>query len=355
MLPVILAIESSCDETCAAVIKNGKILANIIATQSVHKQYGGVVPELASRAHQQNIIPVVSQALQKAKISKNQLNAVAFTRGPGLLGPLLVGTSFAKAFALGLDIPLIEVDHMVAHILANFIPDANLRITDANIRMNANNTNENRNPKFPFLCLTVSGGHTQIVLVKDYLEMEIIGETLDDAVGEAFDKAAKLLGLTFPGGPALDSYAKKGDPVTYSFPDVNVPDLNFSFSGIKTALLYFLKEKSKANPNFINDNIENICASYQAALINLLLQKLIKASKKTGITEIAIAGGVSANSGLRKSLQEGAKKYKWNIYIPALEYCTDNAAMIAMAAHYKFLAGKFTDQRVSADPRLKIL
>ncbi|MBW8050109.1 MAG: hypothetical protein FVQ77_07180 [Cytophagales bacterium] len=266
---------------------------------------------------------------------------------------------------------------MVAHVLANFIPDANPAFGGANKSkiQNPKSTaktqrrkvflekssfasprlcGEIRNPKFPFLCLTVSGGHTQIVLVKDYLEMKIIGETLDDAVGEAFDKAAKLLGLPYPGGPALDNYAKKGDPVTYSFPDVDVADLNFSFSGIKTALLYFLKEKSKTNPNFINDNIENICASYQAALINLLMQKLIKASKKTGITEIAIAGGVSANSGLRKLLQESAKKYKWNIYIPALEYCTDNAAMIAMAAHYKFLAGKFTDQRVSAEPRLKI-
>lgn len=331
----ILAIESSCDETCAAIIRDGKIIANIIATQSVHEQYGGVVPELASRAHQQNIIPVVSQAIHTAKISKKKLNAVAFTRGPGLLGSLLVGTSFAKAFALGLNIPLIEVNHIEAHVLANFII---------------------RNPKFPFLCLTVSGGHTQILLVKDYMEMEVIGKTLDDAVGEAFDKAAKLLGLPYPGGPFLDKYAKKGNPDAFSFPDVDVDGLDFSFSGIKTAFLYFLRDRSKTNPGFIKNNLEDICASYQAALINILIKKLIKASKKTGIREIAIAGGVSANSGLRKLLQSHifrTKKYNWNVYIPPLEYCTDNAAMIAMAAHYKYLAGEFADQSVSADPRMK--
>lgn len=330
--PVILAIESSCDETSASVIKNGKVLSNVVASQKVHEQYGGVVPELASRAHQQNIIPVVTQSLKNANVNKNELNAVAFTRGPGLLGALLVGASFAKAFATGLKLPLIEINHMQAHILAHFIDEPH--------------------PKFPFLCLTVSGGHTQIVLVKDYLQMEIIGETQDDAVGEAFDKAAKILGLPYPGGPLLDKYAQQGNPKAFAFPIVEVPELNFSFSGIKTAFLYFLRDQTKVNPDFVAQNLADICASMQYTLVEILLKKLRKAAKQTGIKEIAIAGGVSANTGLRQALAREAQKYNWNIYIPAMEYCTDNAGMIAMAAHYKYLAGEFVGNDVSPLPRM---
>ena len=333
-MPTILAIESSCDDTSAAVIKDGKICANIVATQSVHEKYGGVVPELASRAHEQNIIPVVSQALLTANITKSDLNAVAFTRGPGLLGALLVGCSFAKSLALGLHIPLIEVNHMQAHILAHFIDDPK--------------------PTFPFLCLTVSGGHTQIVLVKDYLQMEILGQTSDDAVGEAFDKSAKLLGLPYPGGPMLDKLAQTGNPDKYSFPIVNMPGYDFSFSGIKTAILNFIKNNTTQNPDFISQNLSDICASIQQALVLTLMKKLVLAAQETGIKEIAIAGGVSANSGLRRTIQEYAKIYSWNTYIPAFEYCTDNAAMVAMNAHYKFLAGEFSNQYASPDPRLKM-
>ena len=333
MYPTILAIESSCDDTSAAIIKDGKMLANIVASQAVHEKYGGVVPELASRAHEQNIIPVVSQALLTANITKNDLNAVAFTRGPGLLGALLVGCSFAKSLALGLDIPLVEVNHMQAHILAHFIQEPK--------------------PAFPFLCLTVSGGHTQIVLVKDYLVMEVLGQTTDDAVGEAFDKSAKLLGLPYPGGPLLDKLAQQGNPEAYSFPVVNMPDYNYSFSGIKTSILNFIKKNTAQNPDFISQNLTDICASIQSALIQTLMKKLVLAAKETGIKEIAIAGGVSANSGLRQTLQDFAKKYQWHTYIPAFEYCTDNAAMIAMAAHYKYLAGEFSNQYASPDPRLK--
>jgi len=333
-MPTILAIESSCDDTSAAVIKDGKIGANIVATQAVHEKYGGVVPELASRAHEQNIIPVVSQALLTANITKRDLNAVAFTRGPGLLGALLVGCSFAKSLALGLHIPLIEVNHMQAHILAHFI--------------------EEPKPAFPFLCLTVSGGHTQIVLVKDYLQMEILGQTSDDAVGEAFDKSAKLLGLPYPGGPMLDKLAQTGNPDKYSFPIVNMPGYDFSFSGIKTAILNFIKNNTAQNPDFISQNLPDICASIQQALILTLMKKLVLAAQETGIKEIAIAGGVSANSGLRRTIQEYAKIYGWNTYIPAFEYCTDNAAMVAMNAHYKFLAGQFSNQYASPDPRLKM-
>lgn len=328
----ILAIESSCDETSASVIKNGCILSNVIATQKVHEQYGGIVPELASRAHQQNIIPVVSKALADANITKSMLNAVAFTKGPGLLGALLVGVSFSKAFATGLKIPIIEVNHMQAHILAHFIDEPQ--------------------PKFPFICLTVSGGHTQIVLVRDYLEMEIIGETQDDAVGEAFDKTAKLLGLPYPGGPLIDKYAQMGNSEIFKFPSVDTPGLNYSFSGIKTAFLYFLRDQKVKNPDFIQENLNDICASVQACLIEILLKKLRRAAKETGIQEIAIAGGVSANSGLRKKMKEEAEKRNWNIYIPKFEYCTDNAAMIAMAAHYKYLKGEFSSMDSNPEPRM---
>jgi N6-L-threonylcarbamoyladenine synthase len=331
---IILAIESSCDETSAAVCINGKIQSNIIATQTVHQKYGGVVPELASRAHQQHIIPVVNQALTEAKITKNDLSAVAFTRGPGLLGALLVGSSFAKALALGLRIPLIDVNHMQAHILAHFIDEPT--------------------PAFPFICLTVSGGHTQIVKVNNYLDMEILGETQDDAVGEAFDKTAKLMDLPYPGGPLIDKYAQQGNPQAFAFPQVDMPGLNFSFSGIKTAFLYFLRDKTIHQPDFIQTHLTDICASIQHTLIQILLKKLIKAAKETGIREIAIAGGVSANSGLREQLAQTGAKYHWNVYVPKFEYCTDNAAMIAIAAHYKALAGQFASQDISPLPRMAL-
>ncbi|MBX2954127.1 MAG: tRNA (adenosine(37)-N6)-threonylcarbamoyltransferase complex transferase subunit TsaD [Leadbetterella sp.] len=327
----LLAIESSCDETSAAVIKNGKILNNIVASQIIHEQYGGVVPELASRAHQQDIVRVVQEALTDAGVEKTDLSAVAFTRGPGLLGSLLVGTSFAKALALGLNIPLIEVNHMQAHVLAHFIDDPH--------------------PVFPFLCLTVSGGHTQLVLVRSPLEMEVVGETADDAVGEAFDKAAKMLGLGYPGGPRIDHLAAEGNPEAFPFPLSEMPDLKFSFSGIKTSLLYFIREKGG---EFVQENMRDICASYQHALIRMLMGKLRKAAKKYRVREIAIAGGVSANRGLRQALAQEAEKQKWNIYIPDFQYCTDNAGMIAIAAHYQYLSGNFAGQDVSPLPRLKI-
>jgi N6-L-threonylcarbamoyladenine synthase len=330
----ILAIESSCDETSASMISDGKILNNIVATQSVHEKYGGVVPELASRAHQQHLIPVVQEAIQSSGIPKSELSAIAFTRGPGLMGSLLVGVSFAKSFAFALGIPIIDVNHMQAHILAHFIEDPK--------------------PNFPFICLTVSGGHTQLVLVKDFLDMEIIGETLDDAVGEAFDKTAKLLGLPYPGGPLIDNYAKKGNPKSFDFPVSDMPGLNFSFSGIKTAVLYFLRDNLKENPDFIEQNLNDICASVQFTLIRMLMQKLKKAAKEFKIKEIAIAGGVSANSGLRNELEMQAIKSGWNIFIPKFEYCTDNAAMIAMAAHYKFLKGEFCGLDVVPDARMKL-
>ncbi len=332
MSPIILAIESSCDETSASVIKYGEILSNVIADQSVHKSFGGVVPELASRAHQQNIIPVVQEAILAAKIDKSEIQAVAFTRGPGLMGPLLVGVSFAKSFALALNIPLIEVNHMQAHVLAHFIKDPK--------------------PVFPFLCLTVSGGHTQLVLIKDHLDMEIVGQTLDDAVGEAFDKGAKILGLGYPGGPQIDKLASKGDPDKFSFPISDIPEYNYSFSGVKTAFLYFLQRHLKEDKDFIENNLEDICASYQNTLITTLILKLEKLALELGISEIAIAGGVSANRGLREAIQNLGEKNNWNTYIPDFEYCTDNAAMIAMAAHYKFLKGEFTDQSVSPLARM---
>ncbi|WP_194776609.1 tRNA (adenosine(37)-N6)-threonylcarbamoyltransferase complex transferase subunit TsaD [Pararhodonellum marinum] len=330
----ILAIESSCDETSASIISNGKILNNIVATQSIHEKYGGVVPELASRAHQQHLIPVVHEALQSSGITKSDLSAVAFTRGPGLMGALMVGVSFAKAFAYALKIPLIEVNHMQAHILAHFIDEPV--------------------PEFPFLCLTVSGGHTQLVLVKDFLNMEVIGETLDDAVGEAFDKTAKLLGLPYPGGPYLDRLAQKGNPKAFSFPITEMPELNFSFSGIKTAVLYFLRDNLKKDNHFVENNLEDIAASVQQSLIKMLMLKLEKAAAHHHINTIAIAGGVSANSGLRKELEAATERLGWEVFVPKLEYCTDNAAMIAMAAHYKFIKGEFTDLEVTPIAKMKI-
>ena len=329
----ILAIESSCDDSSAAVIINGKLCSNIVASQAIHTKWGGVVPELASRAHQQYIVPVVAEALEKANITKSDLNAIAFTRGPGLLGSLLVGTSFAKALAMGLDIPLIDVNHMQAHVLAHFI--------------------EEPKPTFPFLCLTVSGGHTQIVFVRSPLHMEIIGETQDDAVGEAFDKTAKLLNLPYPGGPLIDKYAKEGNPARFEFPMVEMKGLNYSFSGIKTAFLYFLQKETNKNANFVEENLTDICASMQATLIKILLQKLKKAAKQYKIKEIAIAGGVSANSGLRTELQKLGETEGWNIYTPAFQYCTDNAGMIAMAGHFKAEKREFCSQEVSPLPRME--
>jgi len=333
-MSTILAIESSCDETSAAVISNGKVLNNIIATQAIHQKYGGVVPELASRAHQQNIVAVVNEALQAAGVLPKQLQAIAFTRGPGLIGSLHVGVSFAKGLALSLKLPLIEVNHMQAHVLAHFIDDPK--------------------PAFPFLCLTVSGGHTQIVLVKDYLDMEVIGQTQDDAVGEAFDKTAKLLGLPYPGGPMIDKYAQQGNPKRFSFTETHMPGLDFSFSGIKTQFMYFLRDQLLQNPDFISQNKVDLCASIQHHLINMLMKRLKEASNQTGIKEIAIAGGVAANSGLRQTLQQTAEQLKWKVYIPAFQYCTDNAGMIAIAAHYKFLKKDFTDQSVTPLARMPI-
>lgn len=331
-MAIILGIESSCDETSASICRDGEILSNSIANQLIHQKYGGVVPELASRAHQQNIIPVVQEAIALAKINKKDINAVAFTRGPGLLGSLLVGTSFSKAFALANSIPLIEINHMQAHILAHFI--------------------DNPKPSFPFLCLTVSGGHTQIVLVKDYFDMEIVGQTLDDAAGEAFDKTAKILNLPYPGGPLIDKFAKEGDPTTFNFPEPQIEGLNFSFSGLKTSILYFIRDHKKLDENFVESNLADICASVQHRIVTILLSKLKKASKEYNIKNIAIAGGVSANSGLRKGLEEAAAKQGWEIFIPAFEYCTDNAAMIAMAGYYKYLAKDFVGQDIAPLARM---
>lgn len=331
---IILAIESSCDETSAAVSKDGRVLSNIVATQSVHEHYGGVVPELASRAHQQHIVPVIHQALSEANITKTMLSAVAYTQGPGLLGALLVGASFAKSLAWGLAVPLISVNHMRAHIIAHFIEDPR--------------------PTFPFLCLTVSGGHTQLVRVDDYLNMRVIGQTQDDAVGEAFDKVAKLLGLPYPGGPHVDRWAKSGNPNAFHFPETQMPDLDYSFSGIKTAFLNFLNKAKQGDPEFAENNLADICASVQRTLIDMLLNKLVLAAEQTGIRQVAIAGGVSANSGLRSAIETLAEEKGWTTYIPKFEYCTDNAAMIATTAYYQYLAGDFSDLRVSPDPRLKI-
>jgi N6-L-threonylcarbamoyladenine synthase len=330
-MAVILAIESSCDETSAAVCRDGAILSNYIANQTVHEQYGGVVPELASRAHMQNIVPVVDVALKQADTALSEIDAVAFTQAPGLIGSLLVGAQFAKSLALALDKPLIAVHHMQAHVLANLIEDPK--------------------PSFPFLCLTVSGGHTQIVLARSATGLEVIGETIDDAAGEAFDKSAKLLGLPYPGGPLIDKYAKEGDPKRFSFAEPQIEGLDFSFSGLKTSILYFLQRETKEAPNFIQENLADICASIQYRIVDILLKKLKRASLQTGIKDICIAGGVSANSGLRNGLLEMGKKQGWNTYIPAFQYCTDNAAMIAITAYYKYGAGDFAPLSASASAR----
>lgn len=332
-MSIILAIESSCDETSVSICNNGKITANVIANQTIHQNYGGVIPELASRVHQQNIVPAVEQALSDSKVNKKDIDAVAFTRGPGLLGSLLVGVSFAKAFALAQDLPLIAVNHMHAHILAHFIGE--------------------KNPSFPFICLTVSGGHTQLVLVKDFNSMEIIGETLDDAAGEAFDKTAKILDLPYPGGPMIDKFAKEGDPHKFKFAVPKIDGLNFSFSGFKTSILYFLKSEIAKNPNFITENLNDLCASVQHNIVNILLNKLKKAADQYNIKEIAIAGGVSANSGLRDGLKSMASVEGWEIYIPAFEHCTDNAAMVAITGYYKYLAGDFVDQTITPAARME--
>jgi len=333
----ILAIESSCDDTGVAILHNDKVLSNVVANQEIHSQYGGVVPELASRAHQQHIVPVIDQALKLAKIDKKQLNAIAFTMGPGLMGSLLVGSSFAKSMALALGIPLLGVNHMQAHILAHFIKD-----------------DDQQKPLFPFLCLTISGGHTQIVKVIDFFSMKVIGETLDDAVGEAFDKSAKLLGLDYPGGPLVDKYAQLGDPNAFDFPEPKTKNpLDFSFSGLKTSILYFIQKQVKKNPSFIAENLNDICASIQSTITSILIKKLVAAAKQTGISHIAIAGGVSANSEIRKVLMEAEEKYDWKTYIPKFEYTTDNAAMIGIVAYYKFLDQQFEDLSVSAQARMK--
>ncbi len=331
---VILGIESSCDETSASVCIDGRILSNVTATQKIHETYGGVIPEIASRVHQQNIIPVVDIALKNAKVSKNDIDAVAFTRGPGLLGALLVGTSFAKSFALALDIPIIEVNHMQGHIMAHFIDEPK--------------------PAFPFLCLTVSGGHTQIVRVNDYFDMELLGETTDDAAGEAFDKTAKILGLPYPGGPLIDRHAKLGNPAAFSFTEPQIPGLNFSFSGLKTQIMYFVKEQLKQNPHFLSERIDDICASVQQRIVTILLNKVKKASDETGIRQIAIAGGVSANSGLRETLQTWSREHHWDVFIPAFEYCTDNAGMIAITGYYKYLNQDFASQDISPLARMAV-
>ena len=332
--PIILAIESSCDDTGAAVLAGGELLSNVVATQKVHEQYGGVVPELASRAHQQHLLPVVTAALKQAGITKADLDAVAVTQGPGLLGSLLVGGMFAKTLALALDKPLLAVNHMRAHILAHFLRDPK--------------------PVFPFLCLTVSGGHTQLVVVKSALEMEVIGTTIDDAAGEAFDKTAKLLGLPYPGGPHLDKLARQGDPLRFAFPVGTMPGYDFSFSGLKTAVLYFLKKQSAANPGFVAENLADLCAGIQYTIVATLLRQLRRAAADTGLMQVALAGGVAANSGLRTALEAEAVAQSWEVFIPDFAFCTDNAAMVAMTAHFQYAAGDFANQLLSPNPRLKL-
>jgi len=334
MKRIILAIESSCDETAAAVGIDGKNLSNIIANQTIHQQYGGVVPELASRAHQQNIVPVVDQALKEADVTKDRLHAIAFTQGPGLLGALMVGASFAKALAFGLNIPLIAVNHMRGHIFSNFI--------------------ESSSPTFPFISLVVSGGHTQLVLVKDPTNMEVIGQTKDDAVGEAFDKIAKIMGFEYPGGPFIDQYAQKGNPSRFKFPATKMPELDFSFSGIKTAFLYLVQKESQKNADFVTLNKHDLCASIQSTLVSMLLDKLVLAVDQTGVKQIALAGGVAANSALREKLLLLGKKNNWQVFLPNKAYCTDNAAMIAMAADFQFLAGDFCNYDVKPMPRMPL-
>ncbi len=331
----ILGIESSCDDTAASVICNGKVLSNVVTQQSVHKEYGGVVPELASRAHQQNIVPAVHVALKKAGIKASDLHGIAFTRGPGLLGSLLVGSSFAKSMSYGLGIPLMDVHHMQAHILAHFIEEDGFE-----------------KPEFPFLALTISGGHTQIVRVDDYFDMNILGETLDDAIGEAYDKSGKILGLGYPAGPEIDKRAKFGNPKAFRFTKPKVDGLNFSFSGLKTGILYFIQKETKKNPQFIQENLDDICASIQHTIVGIVMDKLKAATRQTGIKSIAIGGGVSANSGIRRALAESEKKYGWKTYIPKFEFTTDNAAMIAMAGYLKFKAGIFASADVSSSARL---
>jgi len=333
--PIILAIESSCDDTSAAILKGKQVLSNVVATQEIHKEFGGVVPELASRAHQKNIIPVVDAALKKACIDKADIDGIAFTSGPGLLGSLLVGVSFAKSFSMALGVPLMEVNHMEAHILAHLIQDGS------------------PTPEFPFLCLTVSGGHTQLVVVSSAFEMEVIGETIDDAAGEAFDKVAKIMGLPYPGGPLIDKYAKLGDPNAFSFPHPKVGKLEFSFSGLKTAVLYFLQKEVKQNPNFVAERLNDICASVQKTILDILFKKIDNAVIATGIKRVAIAGGVSANSELRSRLQAQSTKGR-AVFNPAFEYCTDNAAMIGVAGYHKYIAKMFVDITITANARMKI-
>lgn len=332
-MSIILAIESSCDDTSASIVVNGEVKSNVTATQKIHEKYGGVVPEVASRKHQSNIIPVVKAALEEAHVNKNDLSAVAVTKGPGLLGSLIVGVSFAKALSLSLNIPLIEVNHMMAHVLAHFAEDPK--------------------PKFPFLCLTVSGGHTQIVKVQSPMKMTVLGTTIDDAAGEAFDKTGKIMGLKYPAGPEMDKLAQKGQAV-FSFTEPKIEGLDFSFSGLKTSILYFLKANLKENPNFIDDNLENICASVQERIVSILMNKLKTASQQTGIKEIAIAGGVSANSGLRAALESIGKEEKWNTFIPDFQYCTDNAGMIGIAAFYKYQNQEFSNLSLTPNARMKI-
>ena len=335
-LKYILAIESSCDDTGAAVLCNDKVLSNVVAKQEIHELYGGVIPELASRAHQQNIVPVVAIALQKAGIKKTDLSAIAFTQGPGLMGSLLVGGSFAKSLSMALDIPLIAVNHMHAHILAHFIDEEGFD-----------------KPTFPFLAMTISGGHTQIVKVNSFVDMEILGETTDDAVGEAYDKTAKILGFPYPGGPLIDKHAQNGNPKAYTFTKPKVDGLNFSFSGLKTQILYFIQKEVQKNPDFIKENIDDICASVQNIIIKILMDKIKLAVEQTGITQIAIGGGVSANSGIRKALKETETKYGWKTYIPKFEYTTDNAAMIGIVGYHKFRLGIFSDDEVVSKARLE--
>ena len=334
--PLILAIESSCDDTSAAVLRGNKVLSNIVASQKIHQKYGGVVPELASRAHQQNVIPVVSVALEDANIDKKDLSAVAFTRGPGLLGSLLVGTSFAKSLSMSLKVPLIEINHMQAHILAHFIDDEQMQV-----------------PEFPFLALTISGGHTQLVLVKDYFDMEILGETLDDAVGEAFDKTAKILGLTYPGGPLIDKYAKEGNASKFNFPIPKVDGLNFSFSGLKTNILNFITKESRNDENFVRDHMNDICASVQSTIVSILMQKVEMALAKYEVKALAIGGGVAANSAIRSAVLNFKNTHDVTVHIPKFEFCTDNAAMIGIAAYFKYQRENFTSNAVSANARFK--
>ncbi|MGQ1908371.1 tRNA (adenosine(37)-N6)-threonylcarbamoyltransferase complex transferase subunit TsaD [Marinifilum sp. RC60d5] len=339
MSVTILGIESSCDDTSASVLKDGIIYSNIIANQDVHEQYGGVVPELASRAHQQNIIPVVHQAMEKAGVNADQIDAVAFTRGPGLLGSLMVGTSFAKGFAMSKNIPLIEVNHLQAHILAHFIDDVK---------------NKYEHPEFPFLALLVSGGNSQIIIVKDHLDMEVIGETIDDAAGEAFDKCAKVMGLPYPGGPIIDKNAKLGNPLAFEFSRPKIQGLNYSFSGLKTSFLYFVRDKIKENPNFIQENMNDLCASLQHTIVDILMNKVKRAAKETGIKQVAIAGGVSANSGLQEALHSAAEKFKWKVFVPQLGYSLDNAAMVAITGYFKYLRKEFVDQDTAPFARMTI-